>query len=65
MKSTKGLVWYGHYGKNIKREVQTDIRIVWEMLLSNYKDIPYATKLFRNHIGLTNENVHKIENDER
>lgn len=60
MKSIKGLVWYERDGSTLYRKVETDCRIIWEMLLKNYKDIHHVTKLYRNHVGLTNENVHKI-----
>lgn len=60
MKPIKGLVWYEQDGKTIKRKVETDSRIIWEMLMTNYKDIRNVTKLYRNNIGLSNENVHKI-----
>jgi len=66
MKSIKGLVWYEQDGNIIKRKVGTDSRIIWEMLMRNYKNIPHVTKIYRDHIGLTNENVHKIiSNDTR
>jgi len=60
MKCIKGLVWYEQDGKTIKRKVETDSRIIWEMLLTNYKEIRHVTKLYRNYIKLSNEDVHKI-----
>jgi len=65
MKSAKGLVWYEQDGNTIKRKVETDSRIIWAKLSERYryKDIHHVTKIYRDYIGLTNENVHKIDHD--
>ena len=64
IKLIKGLVWYEQDGKTIKRKVETDSELVWGRLMEYFNGNWYkATKEYRSYLGMTNRNIHKIDNE--